>query len=268
MEVFFFVLISQANGTDLGEFKVFRGAKHTEDIGRVVAFNEEEEMSYWDGDECNQYVGTDSTIFPPYMKPSDGIWAHEPSVCRALGATYSKPSKYMGVPTLQYDLDIGSDVNVKECFCRDPPNGCPPKGTFDLFRCVGSPMMGSLPHFYKADPKLLGNIASGLNPNEEQHGIFIHFEIVSLVIPKKLLKNIVCGLCALKINFSSILASQMSGTPLSAAKRLQFNLEVVPIEQVPIMQNVQPMLYPLFWVEESANLNKTYVDMLKNSLFL
>lgn len=60
----------------------------------------------------------------------------------------------------------------------------------------------------------------------------------------------------------------MSGTPLSAAKRLQFNLEVEPISQVPIFENIQPMLYPLFWVEESANLNKTYVNMLKNQLFL
>lgn len=60
----------------------------------------------------------------------------------------------------------------------------------------------------------------------------------------------------------------MSGTPLSAAKRLQFNLEVVPIPEVPIMQDLQPMLYPLFWIEESANLNKTFVNMLKNKLFL
>lgn len=60
----------------------------------------------------------------------------------------------------------------------------------------------------------------------------------------------------------------MSGTPLSAAKRLQFNLEVVPIPEVPIMENLQPMLYPLFWVQESVDLDKQYVDMLKKQLFL
>lgn len=60
----------------------------------------------------------------------------------------------------------------------------------------------------------------------------------------------------------------MTGTPVSAAKRLQFNLEVVPVPEVPIMQNVRPMLYPLFWVEEGANLNATFVRMLKNQLFL
>lgn len=60
----------------------------------------------------------------------------------------------------------------------------------------------------------------------------------------------------------------MSGTPLRAGKRLQFNLEVIPIEEVPIMQDVQEMLYPLFWVEESASLNSTYTNMIKNTLIL
>lgn len=60
----------------------------------------------------------------------------------------------------------------------------------------------------------------------------------------------------------------MSGTPMSAAKRLQFNLEVVPIDEVPIMQEMREMLYPMFWVEEGASLNKTYVNMIKNTLIL
>lgn len=60
----------------------------------------------------------------------------------------------------------------------------------------------------------------------------------------------------------------MTGTPMSAAKRLQFNLEVVPIEGVPFMENARPMMYPLFWVEEGASLNKTFVNMIKNKLFL
>lgn len=53
-----------------------------------------------------------------------------------------------------------------------------PKGTFDLFRCTGVPMVGSLPHFYKAE-QLLSGIESGLNPNHEDHGIEVYFEHVS-----------------------------------------------------------------------------------------
>lgn len=30
-------------------------------------------MNTWDEDECNQYVGTDSTIFPSFMNVQDGM---------------------------------------------------------------------------------------------------------------------------------------------------------------------------------------------------
>lgn len=61
---------------------------------------------------------------------------------------------------------------------------------------------------------------------------------------------------------------QMTGSPLSAAKRLQFNLEVVPIPEIEQMANLQEMMLPLFWIEEAAHLNRTFTDQIKNSLFL
>lgn len=76
---------------------VFRGKKNSLDIGKVIAFDGEPEMDFYDGDECNQFVGTDSTIFAPYMDVKDGIWAYEAAVCRSLGADYVGKSKYKGV---------------------------------------------------------------------------------------------------------------------------------------------------------------------------
>lgn len=60
----------------------------------------------------------------------------------------------------------------------------------------------------------------------------------------------------------------MTGSPLSAAKRLQFNLEVKPIEQVELMKNMPDVLFPLFWIEEGVNLGREFTDKMKNSLFL
>lgn len=78
-------------------------------------------------------------------------------------------------------MDMGEDINIKQCFCRDEDT-CPPKGTIDLFKCSGSPMFASLPHFYLADPKLLEGIESGLNPKKEIHGIAMLVEIVSFIL--------------------------------------------------------------------------------------
>lgn len=61
---------------------------------------------------------------------------------------------------------------------------------------------------------------------------------------------------------------QLTGTALSAAKRMQFNLEVKPIPQVEMMKNMPNVVLPLFWVEESIYLDKDMTDNLKNSMFL
>lgn len=64
----------------MGELTVFRGKKNSADLGRVVAFNGNREMNIWDDKECNQYRGTDTTIFPPFMDVKAGVWAYEGSV--------------------------------------------------------------------------------------------------------------------------------------------------------------------------------------------
>lgn len=75
-------------------------------------------------------------------------------------------------------MDLANPVNKKDCFCRNIEAGeCPPKGTFDLYKCSGSPMFGSHPHFYNADPALLEEV-EGLHPNKDEHGVFLLYEIV------------------------------------------------------------------------------------------
>lgn len=61
---------------------------------------------------------------------------------------------------------------------------------------------------------------------------------------------------------------QLTGTPLSAAKRLQFALEVKPIPEVEIMKNMPEVVFPLFWVEEGAHLGKDFTNPIRYTLFL
>lgn len=55
-------------------------------------------------------------------------------------------------------------------------------GTFDMFPCTGVPMIASQPHFYGADPALVRHFESGISPNKEEHAIYMHFEMVRVLI--------------------------------------------------------------------------------------
>lgn len=174
-------LTRQYNHTSNGLLKVLRGIKNVRDLGRIVQINGEDEEEAWDGDECNEFRGTDGLIFPPFGKKEDRIWVHEKLVCRAFGVPFEKKGKYRGIPVHIYTYDLGDIANTEDerCFCRSEDE-CPLKGTMDLFPCIGVPVTLSMPHFYNADPSLLMAV-EGLSPNKKDHEIFVKMELVRLI---------------------------------------------------------------------------------------
>lgn len=156
-----------------------RGIKNVTNLGNILEFDGESEVNVWNGDKCNQIVGTDTTIFAPYKKKGEPLWIFEQSVCRSFAATYTgKDNTFRGIPTAMYTLEFDDIANDPElqCFCRSDDH-CPVKGTIDLFPCLEVPIVGSKPHFLDADPALLSKV-NGLNPNWDDHAVYVHFEMV------------------------------------------------------------------------------------------
>ncbi|KAL1131950.1 hypothetical protein AAG570_011561 [Ranatra chinensis] len=235
--IFKFSFFGSKNGTiDDGRLEVKRGVKDAKEVGKVVSFNGKSELDVWSGAECNALRGTDSTIFPPFLTPQDDIVSFAPDLCRSLGAKYQYPIVYQGIPGNHYTATLGDMSNNAEekCFCPSE-NKCLKKGAFDITKCAGAPIILTLPHFFETDPSYLDTV-DGLRPNKEEHQIYLNFEPIT-------------------------------GTPLGARKRLQFNIEIHSVIKIPIMRNLPVSLIPLFWVEEGLELNKTFIDLLEANLF-
>ncbi|XP_043866499.1 LOW QUALITY PROTEIN: sensory neuron membrane protein 1-like [Drosophila mojavensis] len=265
------------NHTNAGRFKVLRtsGSKQLT-VGQILAYNEAEQLQVWqetNGSSCNRLRGTDGTIFAPLMQPQHGLWSYSAQLCRSLTPKAMGKTKYNQLPAQRYELSFGSpsvservilglqaelferekriyrkDFPVKSqsnlslqtepdlhCFCTDFPGDCPADGTMDLRRCSGTPLMASLPHFYQADPRLVEQV-EGLSPTAAKHASTMIFE-------------------------------QLSGTVLTVYNRLQFSLKVMPVKDVPTMAQLRPLAMPLFWIEESLQLDEKITQLLHKKIF-
>ncbi|KAJ9589995.1 hypothetical protein L9F63_016887, partial [Diploptera punctata] len=228
-DIFGFSFFGIKNGSVGGRFKVRRGVKNVKQVGEVVAFNEENMMSVWSGDDCNTFKGTDSTIFPPFMTHSDKITAFAPDLCRSIAADFKEEVMYKGIKGFKFAAgfgDMSTDPALK-CFCTTPET-CWKRGLHDLTRCLGAPIIASLPHFYDSDPEYQNGVI-GLNPNQEDHGITMIFE-------------------------------PLTATPLVAYKRLQFNVPIHPIDKIDLMKEVPTVLLPILWVQEGLELKQEFID--------
>ncbi|XP_044727690.1 sensory neuron membrane protein 1-like isoform X2 [Chrysoperla carnea] len=234
--VFSFSFFGPKNGTfDPRPTKMQRGIKNAKDVGRVLEFDGKPNISVWGKKDCDEFRGTDGTIFPPFLKEEDGLLSFSSDICRSLPANYVKDVVYKGIPARYYTATLGdmSKNKNEKCFCPTPDT-CLKKGSMDLTKCLGAPLVITLPHFYDADESFLGPVR-GLHPNVKDHGIYIYFE-------------------------------PMSGTPMEARKRLQFNIPLEKIDKIALMKELPEALVPIFWIEEGVALNDTFINQLKSQL--
>lgn len=88
-------------------------------------------------------------------------------LCVLVQGNYGKNTSYFaGVNTLHYTADLGdmSTNPMEKCFCPTPET-CLGKNLYDMTKCLGVPIIGSLPHFYQSEEKYL-QMVDGLHPNQ------------------------------------------------------------------------------------------------------
>nr|CAD7452862.1 unnamed protein product [Timema tahoe] len=179
-DIFKFSFFGMQNGSLSSQFRVKRGIKNIADIGRVVEFNGQKKLSSWSGEKCNEISGTDGTIFPPFLTSEDNILAFSPELCRTIAAVFERPTTYKGIQGYRYTATLGdmsSNPNEK-CFCPTEDT-CLKKGSFELSRCAGAPLVVTLPHMYETEEEYLRSVI-GQHPEQRKHEIFMEFEPVTL----------------------------------------------------------------------------------------
>lgn len=207
-------------------------------------------------------------IFAPYQKIENPVTIFSRQICRKLLLKYKKSGSLRGIPTAVFTetFDYVGDKNETRCFCRRPDK-CPKVGTIDLLPCVQAPVTVSLPHFLHADPSLLAMIGSGLQPDEKKHEFFLNMELVSFMSAHKTIyleENL-----HFAVYFHCCRNSlKISSAPLIGAGRIQINFELEPVKEIFVMANMPKMMFPIVWLEESAQVPDSLLNLIKYTIHL
>ncbi|XP_048115708.1 scavenger receptor class B member 1 isoform X2 [Alosa alosa] len=219
-----FGLFSEFNNSNTGLFTVFTGQDDIRKVHKVDSWNGLKEVNYWQSEQCNMINGTAGQMWPPFMTTESTLPFYSPDACRSMELVYQRPGSVGGVPVYRYVAPStifanGSVYPPNEGFCP-----CRQSGLLNVSSCrQNSPVFISQPHFYNADPVLLGTVF-GLSPNEDDHGLFIDIH------PE-------------------------TGVPMNVSVRLQLNILMKAVFGITETGKISEVVMPMIWFGESG-----YID--------
>ncbi|XP_011499316.1 PREDICTED: sensory neuron membrane protein 1-like [Ceratosolen solmsi marchali] len=216
-------IVRPANGTESkARTRVHRGIKNIMDVGKVIEYNNNRNISVWDDEYCDTFNGTDGTVFHPHFdrKGRDDVVVFNPNLCRSISCHFESKTTFSNMNLLRYTTDLGIDSENnprQKCYCQ-PPNKCLKKGTFDTYKCNKSPIIVTNPHFFLADP-YYKDLIDGMKPDKEKHMIIIDID-------------------------------PFTGIPINVHTRAQLNILVNKVEKMKQLNNYREALLPIFWMDE------------------
>ncbi|TRY81355.1 hypothetical protein DNTS_008493 [Danionella cerebrum] len=210
-----FGLFSEFNNSNTGLFTIFTGRDDIRNVHMVDTWNGQKKVDYWSTGQCNMINGTAGQMWPPFMTKETTMPFYSPDACRIILRTKAS------VP-----------VDSPGCLMSAPADTPPEFESHVLY----SPSFISQPHFYNADPELLKTV-DGLNPSEEEHGLFIDIH------PE-------------------------TGVPINVSVRLQLNLLIKRVPGISETGNIKELVIPMLWFEESGYIDGPVLNTFRTNLVL
>ncbi|XP_035713414.1 scavenger receptor class B member 1 isoform X2 [Folsomia candida] len=212
------------NNTPSEVYTVLTGREELVDFAKIKIYGGKDNLGVWGTPDCNAIKGSDGTGFPAMLTENSTVFIYQPDFCRSLELRVKnrQPQKHEGFETLRFqpaDHVFGSveDYPENKCYCENAK--CAPRGVFNVSHCqFNSPVFLSWPHFLNADPKLSENIV-GLNPKPELHTFYVDIQ------PKL-------------------------GLAMQAKGRVQINIQMSKVDEIPQTANLTDLLIPIVWFED------------------
>lgn len=104
-------LLFQLDKKKQGNYKVLRGLENVHDVGKIVSYNGESQLDFFDDEACNVINGTDAFFFGPFMEQDDIEYTYDFQSCRSFKFEYDVLSNIKGHKAVRKIIkDINSRV--------------------------------------------------------------------------------------------------------------------------------------------------------------
>ncbi|XP_066983002.1 lysosome membrane protein 2-like isoform X2 [Macrobrachium rosenbergii] len=229
------------NNTDDHPYEVKTGAKGLDDYLRIVKWNGNKSLSYWNDNYCDMINGTDGTQFPPQVSKDQALYIYTSELCRSLYLTYEKEIDVHGVTTYRFipPKDALEDPMVNpdnQCFCYPNISYCLHASMLNMAPCAfDAPIVLSTPHFYQGNQEDIDSI-DGLAPHKDEHETYLDIE-------------------------------PNTGVAMRAMKKMQLNVPLKRYGSFPSFKNVPEVIFPIVWVNESAQIDEDTASSVRKALY-
>ena len=255
--------------------------------------------SYKGSNACNLLSGSDGQQFPPGVEDDDKLYVFATDICRSLFAVHQSDEDIDGIPVkrfyvpseafqlnttanIGYCMEYEKNVPWDECIrttddpdildisnCTGHPgySGNCKDGVLDITKCMGdAPVIVSSPHFYQVN--ILGSKLTGKK-------LFVMTKPLQLFYPNNFifkgpdeLHEAIDGMRKPNPEEDETVfdIEPHLGMAVRIHKRLQFNTHLKPYDKIDVLNNVKETLFPIFWLEESADIDQANIDKLKDML--
>ncbi|XP_066525028.1 platelet glycoprotein 4 [Hoplias malabaricus] len=231
------------NNTFDGPYNVFTGKDDITKVSLIDNWKGQPTLPYWKDPYCDMINGTDGSSFPPFLDKEKPLYFFSSDICRSVSGEFERSLDLKGITVYRYMLPektfAAPTVNPdNKCFCTNfqATKNCTLAGVLDIKACVGTPVFISLPHFLHGSPEML-DLVHGLKPDTEEHSTYMDIE-------------------------------PTTGFTLRFAKRLQINMMYGPSKEIKILNQIKNnTIFPIVWLNETAELDDETADRIKSELF-
>ena len=96
-----FGFFAEKNNSVSGEWETLTGLEDVAEVARVLSYDGQQQLDFWEGDSCNAIRGTDGSLFHPEVNINETLYIFNRDLCQSLPLVFQGETEHHGMTTFR-----------------------------------------------------------------------------------------------------------------------------------------------------------------------